>query len=83
MASQSWSVATVDASNPYYFWDTLTAAVLLDGSVVKTEPMRIRVETSGASQGRTVEDPRGARVDVAVDASQPRVERMFLDTLGR
>ena len=83
LASQAWQIATQDPSNPYYFWDTLTAAALLDPSIVKTEPLKIRVVTSGGSQGRTVEDSRGARVDVALDASRQKVERMFLDLLAR
>jgi purine nucleosidase len=82
LAAQSWKVATLDPANPYYFWDTLTAAALVNPELLKTEPLRIRIITSGASQGRAVVDPQGTRVDVALDASQRRVEQMFLDVLG-
>jgi inosine-uridine nucleoside N-ribohydrolase len=67
----------------YFFWDTLTAATLLDPGVVRTERLKIRVITKGASQGRTVEDPRGTPVDVALDADRDRVEKLFLSVLGR
>ena len=84
IAAQSWRLVTAQMGNvQYYFWDTLTAAALLDPSVVRTEALKIRVVTAGASQGRTVEDPRGSPVDVALDASREKVEEMFLDLLGR
>jgi purine nucleosidase len=84
LAAQSWRLAaSQNGTDQYYFWDTLTAAALLDSGVVRTERLKIRVVTSGASQGRTVEDPRGSPLEVAVDASRERVEKMFLELLGR
>jgi purine nucleosidase len=84
LAAQAWKIALPsDGSFQYYFWDTLTAAALLDPGVVTLQTMRIRVVTDGPSQGRTIEDPNGASVEVAVGASQQRVEKMFLDILGR
>ncbi len=84
LAAQAWQlVLPRDGAFQYYFWDTLTAAALLDQSVVNVEPMRVRVITDGASQGRTIEDPNGAMIEVAVGADQQRVESMFLDILGR
>jgi purine nucleosidase len=84
LASQSWRLAaTQEGTDPYYFWDTLTAAAMLDRSVVTIENLKVRVVTDGASQGRTVEDPNGTLIEVAVDASQEKVERMFLDVLSR
>jgi len=84
LAAQSWELALPsDGSFQYYFWDTLTAAALLDRSVVKLQQMRVRVITEGPSQGRTVEDPDGSPIEVAVGADQQRVEKMFLDILGR
>jgi len=85
LAAQSWRLVVGQMGNePYYFWDTLTAATLLDSSVVRTERVRLRVVTAGASQGRSVEDPGGgAPVDVAVDANRERVEQMFLTLLGK
>jgi len=84
LAAQSWRlVAAQPGSVQYYFWDTLTAAALLDPSVVRTDRLKIRVITTGPSEGRTIEDPRGSPVEVALDASRERVERMFLNILGK
>jgi inosine-uridine nucleoside N-ribohydrolase len=84
LAAQSWRlVVELMGNEQYYFWDTLTAATLLDPSVVKTERLKIRVITTGASQGRTVEDPDGTPVDVALDTNRERVEQMFLTLLGK
>jgi purine nucleosidase len=84
LAVQAWRLAANQpGTDQYYFWDTLTAAVMLDPSIAKTENLKISVVTAGASQGRTREDPHGNPVQVAVDARQDRVERLFLDVLGR
>ena len=82
LAAQSWE-SVRNESYPYYFWDPLAAAALIDSSIVELQPMRIRVITTGPSQGRTVEDANGWPVEVAVGASQARVEEMFLEILGR
>lgn len=67
----------------YYFWDTLTAAALLRPQLVTTEKMSVRVVTQGPSAGRTVEDPQGAPVTVAVGADRAAVEELFLRTFAR
>jgi purine nucleosidase len=67
----------------YYFWDTLTAAALLDPRVVTVKRLRVKVLTVGPSQGRTIEAPDGAAIDVALDADRARVEGLFLGILGR
>jgi inosine-uridine nucleoside N-ribohydrolase len=84
LAVQSWRPVVAQVGNDkYYFWDTLTAAALLEPGVVKTERLKIRVITAGTSQGRTVEDPHGTPVDVALDANRERVEQLFLRVLGQ
>jgi purine nucleosidase len=84
IAAQSWRLVVKQlGGEPYYFWDTLTAAALLEPSLVRTERLKIRVITSGASQGRTVEDARGTAIDVALDADREKVERMFLTILSK
>jgi purine nucleosidase len=84
LAVQAWRLVVSEVGGDrYYFWDTLTAAALIDRSVVRTRRLKIRVITTGASQGRTVEHPDGAPIDVALDAGRARVERMFLSILGR
>ena len=86
LASQAWGATynfQQQGVTPYYFWDTLTAAAMLDRSIVTLENLRISVATAGASQGRTSEDTHGSLVEVALDADQDKVERIFLDLLGR
>jgi purine nucleosidase len=83
LAAQSLRPVVAEFGDQYYFWDTLTAAALLDPGVVATRRLKVKVLTSGPSQGRTVEAPDGAPIDVALDADRGRVERMFLDILGR
>jgi purine nucleosidase len=84
LAAQAWRLAAVQpGTNQYYFWDTLTAAVMLDRNVVTMKNLKLRVLTNGASQGRTQEHANGNLVEVALDAYPERVERMFLDVLGR
>jgi purine nucleosidase len=84
MAAQAYDqILRGPMANDYYFWDTMTAAVLVDPSLVRTQRLRIRVITSGPSEGRTVEDPKGAPVDVALDADAARVQQTFLQLLGR
>lgn len=84
LASESWQlVAGREGLEQYYFWDTLTAAALVAPAVVATQTLRVAVVTTGASQGRTVEDANGSAVDVALDARQSTVEKTFLDLLGR
>jgi purine nucleosidase len=84
LASQAWRLADAqEGAGQYYFWDTLTAAAMLDRSIVKIENLKVKVITDGASQGRTVEDPNGNPIEVAVDAAPEKVEAMFLDVLSR
>lgn len=84
LAAQSWQLALkIVGPDQYYFWDTLTAAALIDPAVVRTERLKIKVITEGASQGRTIEDASGTPVDVALDASRDKVEQTFLRILGR
>jgi purine nucleosidase len=86
LAVQAWGVTYSQQQQgvtPYYFWDTLTAAALLDRTLVTLTHMKIRVVTDGASQGRTLEDPSGTSIEVALDASQSAVERTFIDVLNR
>jgi len=84
LAAQSWQlVAGQESAEQYYFWDTLTAAAMLDRSLVAIENLKVRVITEGASQGRVLEDPAGTPVEVALDASRDKVENLFLNVLSR
>jgi purine nucleosidase len=62
----------------YFFCDTLAAAALTAPETLRTERTKIKVITSGAQEGRTVETDDGAPVDVAFDADAAAVENIFL-----
>ena len=65
-----------------YLWDQLTAAVLVDDSVVTIEQRPIAVVTEGGVlSGATVDDPTGTTVSVAVAADREAFERTFFTTL--
>ncbi|THD76251.1 MAG: ABC transporter substrate-binding protein [Phenylobacterium sp.] len=83
LTAQMLRPAIAEYPDEYYFWDPLTAAVLLDPGVATWKTLRLRVVTQGLSQGRTVEAADGAAVQVAVDADRAKVEALFLAALGR
>ena len=67
----------------YYFWDTLSAAILTDNSLATFETKRlIVVEEEGSDSGRTQASADGASIRVAVSADGERFEQLFLDTLN-
>ncbi|NJC96702.1 MAG: nucleoside hydrolase [Anaerolineales bacterium] len=67
----------------YYFWDTLSAAILTDNSLADFETkMLIVVEEEGSDSGRTQVSGDGASIRVAVSADGERFEQLFLDTLN-
>jgi purine nucleosidase len=65
-----------------YWWDPLNAAAAITGRFVTYEPIRLSVVQSGAEAGRTVVDPRGARVDLGVAADAQAFEDHFLAMLN-
>lgn len=72
----------VDAFDSY-FWDQLAAAVLLDPAVVRLETTGLRVETTdGPESGRTVRDPEGPPVAIAIDADPERLEDLMIASLS-
>jgi purine nucleosidase len=83
LSAQAWRTALPSEGQSYYFWDTLTAAAMVDPSLVTLKTLRVKVITQGRSQGRTVEAPDGRPIQVAVDADAARVEALFLKLLGR
>jgi len=82
LSAQAWRTALPAEGQTYYFWDTLTAAAMLDPSLVTLKTLKVKVITEGPSQGRTVEAPDGRPIQVAVDADAGRVEALFLKLLG-
>ena len=83
LSAQAWRTALPAEGQSYYFWDTLTAAAMLDPSLVTLKTLRVKVVTSGPSEGRTVEARDGRPIQVAVDADGAKVEALFLTLLGR
>jgi purine nucleosidase len=83
LSAQAWRTAIpAEGEQSYYFWDTLTAAAMLDPTLVTVKTLRVKVITEGPSQGRTVEAPDGRPIQVAVDADAGRVEALFLKLLA-
>ncbi len=66
-------------SESVFFWDTLTAAVAIDPTLLVTEKMKVKVITSGMSQGRTLESNYGTEIDVALKVDRSRFEDLILN----
>ncbi len=66
-----------------YWWDPLNAAAAITGGLVRYEPTRLTVVQSGLEAGRTVVDPRGARIRLGVAADAHGFENHFLAMLSR
>jgi inosine-uridine nucleoside N-ribohydrolase len=64
-----------------YWWDPLNAAAAITGRYVTYERTRLTVVQSGLEAGRTVVDPRGARIDLGVAADARAFENHFLAML--
>ena len=65
-----------------YWWDPLNAAAAITGRFVTYERTRLTVVQSGVEAGRTVVDPRGARIRLGVAADAPAFENHFLAMLN-
>jgi len=65
-----------------YWWDPLNAAAAITGRLVTYERTRLTVVQSGVEAGRTVVDPRGARIHLGVAADAQAFENHFLAMLN-
>jgi inosine-uridine nucleoside N-ribohydrolase len=65
-----------------YWWDPLNAAAAITGRLVTYERTRLSVVQSGLEAGRTVVDPRGARINLGVAADAAAFEDHFLAMLN-
>jgi inosine-uridine nucleoside N-ribohydrolase len=65
-----------------YWWDPLDAAAAITGRFVTYRPTRLTVVQSGVEAGRTVVDPRGARIRLGVAADARAFENHFLAMLA-
>jgi pyrimidine-specific ribonucleoside hydrolase len=70
-------------SGQYYFWDPLSAVLLVEPDIARYEPRTVTVlEGEKETQGRIVEDPDGVAVGVATTPDALSFERAFLNTLN-
>lgn len=70
-------------SGGFQFWDSLTAAIFTDESLVSFEEMQLVVlEDEGPQSGFTKPDEGGANVRVAVGADKGEFEKLFLTILN-
>lgn len=66
----------------YYFWDTVTAAVLIDPSLFTFKDVRLDIATQGKSQGKLSTSLFGGRkVKVAVGVQREGFEELLLSIL--
>ena len=74
LLSQAWELSRVEIETGlYFFWDTLTAACILNPNVIKTSKMKIRV----LSDGSTVQSD-GYEMDVAYSADPILLHQIIL-----
>lgn len=68
----------------YYFWDTVTAAALVEPSIFTFKDMKIDVTTQGKSMGKTGTSIfSGRKVRVALQANKERFEELVLSIFAR
>jgi pyrimidine-specific ribonucleoside hydrolase len=70
-------------SGVYYFWDPLSAAILVEPDLATFEHRTVAVlEGEKETQGQVVEDPGGGAIRIATDPDAAAFEREFLNTLN-
>ncbi len=68
----------------YYFWDTVTAAAVVEPTIFTFKDMKLDVVTQGKSIGRTATSLFGGRkVKVATHANRERFEELVLSIFAR
>jgi inosine-uridine nucleoside N-ribohydrolase len=68
----------------YYFWDTVTAAALVEPSIFTFKDMKIDITTQGKSMGKTGTSIfSGRKVRVALQANKERFEDLVLSIFAR
>lgn len=75
---------TDDNEANYYFWDPLTAGVLIHPEIVSTQPMSLAVETKSPQLwGKVSQKPYGHKVDVALAVAADTFINDFIATLAK
>lgn len=80
LASKLWSLVK---GFEYYFWDTITAAAVIDPDIFEFKDIKIDVSTSGGNQGKTYTTLFGGRkVKMAKELDQESFEELLLTTFS-
>ena len=67
----------------FQFWDSLTSATLTDQSMVNFDELNLSViEEEGPESGRTKQDVKGSKIQVAMRVDQKKFEKLFLTILN-
>jgi pyrimidine-specific ribonucleoside hydrolase len=70
-------------SGEYYFWDPLSAALLVEPDLARYERRTVTVlEGEKETQGQIVDDPAGVAIRIATEPDALAFERAFLNTLN-
>lgn len=80
---KSLKVVSPQIDNPnyqlqYFFWDVLTAASVIDKSIIKTKKQRVAVMTKGTQQGKTLITKNGHMAEIAYDVDTKKLEELIL-----
>lgn len=67
-----------DYQKRYFFWDVLTAAALIDESVIKIKPITTKVITKGKREGQTRLSRQGYAAFMAYDVDRQKLESLLL-----
>lgn len=79
-----WDIVKVPVTDGiHFFWDTLTAAVAIDPTIVATERLNIRVRTEKPFEGRTeISQEEGTPVSVAIGVNKKQFQTVLLKNLN-
>ena len=80
LASKLWSLVK---GFEYYFWDTITAAAVIDPDIFEFKDVKIDVSTNGNNQGKTYTTLFGGRkVKMAKELDRESFEELLLTTFA-
>ncbi len=75
-------IGDIDYQKKYFFWDTLTSAFAANQSLGNLSTRRIKVIESGLSEGKTISDPNGFKVQILTDPNPEALEKYILEVLS-
>jgi purine nucleosidase len=80
---ESWQVVLNNPDQNYYLWDILTAVVLLRPDLFNFTLEKIKIQTHGPSQGRTLIDKNGIEVSMPQAKNVSDIEDFILESFKR